>query len=800
MRNSCILALSILGALAFSGCGDSDGSPWCPTLNCVVMPSGSAGHVDVDLSTRKLALTKADTCDDYRKHLLDELAVRIADERFGRHYTCGYDYRNHYWDMNWGFASDDAPTSSSMEKGDAESPEYADSPSEPSSGGSNAGEYTTTNVQEKGVDELDTVKNDGNYMYAIRGNRIHITKIWPIDQMEEVAVIELADLKPEGVTNEYGKLGNSGGESIGDDFPEEPIADIAPDDDYYYRPMRPRGIFLTDDKKLIDISEISGYHYGYRGVISVRVFDVSDPADPKLLKSHQIEGVLADARLIDNRLHLVTTANPQFSWYDVEELSSENIPGVPTFYNPCDEYDVFYHEEWTDTQWERWNKLQEQWHNQKQANKEKYLPVIRAWLDTRFSTLEDVGWPQYSDGNTVKPVVNCENVYIPPMASKDLGFLFVIELSGENYENFTSSALADSGWLVYASQKNLYVSSFSDNWWWNCDNTAEGCRSYTHIHHFNFGDKAGEVKYVNSGEVEGFANNTFYYSEYANHLRVFSSVEDWGNSSAGQKLSILDINTPIAMKETGSYRGFGKDEMIYSARYVGDRGYIVTFRNTDPLFVFDLSDPTAPKLAGELKINGYSSYIHPVGKDHLLTIGEDADDSGWTNGMKLDLYDVSNPAKPTRKYSVKISDEAKNTYAWSEALNNHHAFQYHEGSGLLAIPVNIEKWNYASSDNDWYYNQFSGMFIYRVKPDSDFEFVGGVDHSDLVPEYGGNWWTTVDRSRFYFKNAGVYDKDAYIYTISHSGLKASNANKPDETFGMIQYDPQEDDYWSDYWY
>ena len=86
------------------------------------------------------------------------------------------------------------------------------------------------------------------------------------------------------------------------------------------------------------------------------------------------------------------------------------------------------------------------------------------------------------------------------------------------------------------------------------------------------------------------------------------------------------------------------------------------------------------------------------------------------------------------------------------------------------------------------------MFVYRVTPDTDFEFLGGVDHADLVPADEYRWWTSVDRSRFYFKTAGVYDKDAYIYTISRHGLKASNALKPDETFGVIQYEKTDDDW------
>ena len=428
--------------------------------------------------------------------------------------------------------------------------------------------------------------------------------------------------------------------------------------------------------------------------------------------------------------------------------------------------------------------------------------ALLIWLDKKYPTIEDFNWPNHFDGTKAEPAITCQDLYIPAMASKNSnGFLVVSEISGDNYENFKASAVADSGWLVYASQKNLYVSSFSYNWWW--DNNDDD-KNYTHIHHFDLGHNAGHVRYVNSGEVEGIASNSFYYSEYDNHLRVFSSPYEWGNSPEGHRLTVFDITSFNQMQKTGEIKGFGKDERIYSSRMVGDKGYVVTYRNTDPLFVFDLSDHSNPQQVGELEINGYSSYIHPVGQDYLLTIGEDANAQGVTNGMKLDFYDVSDPAHPSRKYTIKINDEGWSetggSYGWSEALYNHHAFQYHEGSGLLAIPVNISKWSYTNeSDYSWNYQEFSGMFVYRVTPDSPFEFLGGVDHSDLIDNKDSFWWTSVDRSRFYFKTKGVYDKDAYIYTISRHGLKANDANHPDQTFGFIKYEQESNNDWYYYY-
>ncbi|MBO4351017.1 MAG: beta-propeller domain-containing protein [Proteobacteria bacterium] len=695
-----------------------------------------------------MELNKAVSCDDYRNHLLDALAMRVAERRFKSYSYCGV-----WYDV--------------MPSADPESDNAGEAAKDDS-----AGEYTTTNVQEEGVDELDTVKNDGTYMYTIRGRKIHISKIWPVDAMEEVAVIDRDELKSNN--------------------PDE------------HKWMYPYGLFLTDDKKLIDISQVETWSYTedywyshYHGVVSVRIFDVSDPKSPKLLKSHQIEGQFEDARLIDNRLHLVSSAVPAYTWYDVYKLSIDDIPGVPRFYSPCDE-DDFSFDDWSDEDWENYRKKQDEWHAKSAENMENYLPVIRAWLDKKYPDIADFNWPNYFDGKNSKPAVGCEDLYIPAMASQNDGFLMVSEFSGDDYGDFKASAIADSGWLVYASKKNLYVSSFSYNWYWSC--TDDDCdKSYTHIHHFNLGNKGGDVQYVNSGEITGIADDSFNYSEYDNHLRVVSSPSRWSNSPTGHKLTVLDINGSKVMTETGSVEGFGKNERLYASRMFGDKGYVVTYRNTDPLFVFDLSDHANPKQVGELKINGYSSYIHPVGADHLLTIGEDATESGTITGMKLDLYDVSNPAKPTRKYTVKINDEewssTGGSYGWSEALSNHHAFQYHAGSGLLAIPVNLEKWTYTNSWYDWNYQQFSGMFVYRVTPDSDFEFLGGVDHADLVPSDDHYWWTSVSRSRFYFKTKGVYDQDAYIYTISRHGLKASNALKPDETFGVIKYEKTDDDWW-----
>ena len=119
------------------------------------------------------------------------------------------------------------------------------------------------------------------------------------------------------------------------------------------------------------------------------------------------------------------------------------------------------------------------------------------------------------------------------------------------------------------------------------------------------------------------------------------------------------------------------------ARFIGDRGFMVTFLQVDPLFTFDLSDPYNPQMKGELKIPGYSTYLHPVGDNYLLGVGQNASEEGWVAGMQVSLFDVTDMDNPVEKFKYTFGDG----WTWSEAMYQHKAFQYWERLGLLAVPV-----------------------------------------------------------------------------------------------------------------
>ena len=175
-----------------------------------------------------------------------------------------------------------------------------------------------------------------------------------------------------------------------------------------------------------------------------------------------------------------------------------------------------------------------------------------------------------------------------------------------------------------------------------------------------------------TGSIPGSLLNQFSLDEYQDNLRVATTIN---NSSLGVGTSVNDIYVlDESLDIIGSVLDLGKTERVYAARFIGNRGYVVTFRQTDPFYVIDLSNPRAPKAAGELKIPGYSSYLHPLAENVVLGIGME------NSKVKLSLFDVHNPENP-----AEISKLTLDEY-WSEALDNHHAFMVDPSQEIFFMP------------------------------------------------------------------------------------------------------------------
>ena len=329
------------------------------------------------------------------------------------------------------------------------------------------------------------------------------------------------------------------------------------------------------------------------------------------------------------------------------------------------------------------------------------------------STLDD--WlPHYTvgstDSSTGSLMVPCGDVHAPSLFS---GFgvttVMSVPIDGD-FDPSESTAVMAPGDTVYASVGSLYVATtrwvdadtFSDD-----DEWQDAWRQRrTSIHRFDI--TAAEANYEASGEVLGVIRNQFSLSEHNGYLRIVTTVGGPSGDESESHVRVLSTDGDV-LAEVGSVGNIGRGEQVQSVRFVGDVGYVVTFRQIDPFYTIDLSDPANPAIVGELKIPGFSSYLHPISDTLVLGVGSDADDDGRVTGAKVSLFDVSDLAAP-REVAVWTAPDGWNDVGW-----DHRAFLWWAPESLAVIPVTV--WN------DW-----SGAVVLRVA-DGTITEVGRVDHT-----------------------------------------------------------------------
>jgi uncharacterized secreted protein with C-terminal beta-propeller domain len=317
-----------------------------------------------------------------------------------------------------------------------------------------------------------------------------------------------------------------------------------------------------------------------------------------------------------------------------------------------------------------------------------------------------------------------------------------------------------SGDIVYSSTDAMYIASAA---WRNWDAIDEDDtedeinRHTTDIHKFDISDLR-TTTYVATGRVDGFMLSQWSMSEYEGNLRVATtSSPDWwwgANDQSESFVTVFEENNG-ELVQIGQVGGLGKGERIYSVRFIDDTGYVVTFRQTDPLYTIDLSDPTNPEVVGELKILGYSAYLHPVGDGLLLGVGQDATDQGRTLGTQISLFDVSDPANPTRIHNYTL-DNGYSAVEW-----DHRAFLHWPQTGLTVIPVSIWSWDEETETE----NGFIGAIALNATEDG-IEEIGRITHSQKDLEGEELWWgPMIERSLV------IGDS---LYTYSYDGILQSD--------------------------
>ena len=337
-------------------------------------------------------------------------------------------------------------------------------------------------------------------------------------------------------------------------------------------------------------------------------------------------------------------------------------------------------------------------------------------------------------------LVPCSAAYHPPSFS-GFGSVSVLTLDADHPDRSPSTSVMGDGQIVYASTTRMYIGT--NEWGVVQDQTVQPT-SKSLIHEFDISDPK-EARYLVSGQVRGTVLNQFSMSEDKGVLRV--ATTDALPSSESFVTALKDNGQTLG--QIGQVGGLGKGQRIYAVRFIGDVGYVVTFRQVDPLYSVDLSDPTRPRVVGALELQGYSAYLHPIGPGLLFAIGHDIDtNSNEPNSVSVSLFDVSNPA------AVKLLQHRSFGQGYSPVDNDHHAFLWWAPTKLAVLPASL--WDPQGQP------QFTGALGMTVTP-SAIADVGRIQHP-ASSQYG-NSPPPIDRA--------VVVGNA-VLTISSAGVLSSD--------------------------
>jgi uncharacterized secreted protein with C-terminal beta-propeller domain len=598
-----------------------------------------------------------------------------------------------------------------------------------------SGDYSKTNVQVEGIDEADIVKTDGENIYTVNKKNIFLTKAYPAAEARIESIIKLED-NPR---------------------------DIYISGDYLVVFGRENSIY---ERKIINFTPRTSYTF-------VKIFSIKDIANPSLVKDLKLPGNYSDSRLLDNKLYLVTNAY-NYDVYDYNYLpaiidggESVSLYGEEKSLNPDIYYFPLPYESYNYT-----NVFNIDLNNQElTTNLDSFLLNGNQNIYMSKNNLY-ITYTNYLNQDEIIYDITRSLVYpyLEPLAKEKIAKIDSVEsyiLSKREKQRKISIIL------------NSYIASREDeeqNRW------QENIEKALVIKYEELADKIQEtiihkislqgnsLEPIAQGEVSGRILNQFSLDEYNGYFRVATTRDDNrpyyllrdGEKRESQN-NVYILNDKLNV--VGSVEGLAKGESIHSARFMGDRAYLVTFKRIDPLFALDLSNPKNPKVLGELKIPGFSDYLHPYDENILIGFGRDTELNSWdnvvTSGLKLSLFDVSDPKNLKELDSYVMGDRS----SYSTVLTDHKALLFSKEKNLLVLPVNLREYIFEEGGSSEYFN---GAMIFSIE-DNKFNLRGKINHniSGLKNDYNNR----VNRTLY------IEDK---LYTVSNNYLKINNIDNLEE--------------------
>ncbi len=597
------------------------------------------------------------------------------------------------------------------------------------SGGS---DYSTTNVQVQNVDEPDYLKNDSKYVYIVSQNTLSIIDAYPAESAKLILKIAL-DIESQYIQN----------------------------------------IFLNDDRLVIfyngqsDDEIIPQYDFiprrSYSSVTHALIVDVSDKEHPTILKDYSIDGHFRDARMIGDYAYFVTNSNVDHQYPKLPVImEGSRIIATPN---------AFYFD------------------NVEQFSNFNTLTAIDIFGDKISSE-------SFLMGYSGTFYVSKDNFYLTYQqnmpfgfyenSSRDRFFDVVVPLLPNSIQEQIkeiqndSSINATTQWLKISElMQNSYNQLDKDDKEKQFEIIREALNEYdakiqedtrkTIIHKISIDED--KIEYAAKGSVPGRLLNQFSMDENEDRFRVATTTEYYiqhQGTVRANAVYVLDEQLNIV----GELDEIAPDESIFSARFMGDRLYLVTFQQIDPFFVIDLSSDT-PKILGELKIPGFSNYLHPYDDEHVIGFGRDTKeiDNGRVQqlGIKIALFNVADVNNPKVADDIIVGDSSTH----SEALHNHKAFFFDKKRNILSVPISgdTESLNGISSSKIGFasdYNRWSGFYVFDVDTSTGFSLKGTVTHSAEDTRYYG------------MGNARTFYIDDVLYTASKEFLKMNSMSSLEE--------------------